>query len=259
MTEQLFKVAFLNFKRDLTHVKNNITNLSSVYNDLEFIVCSDKNTEELTKAFEGMSNVKFIPDVTVDSVAKAKNIILRKLRDDSEVKSDVGFIIEDDVIIDSQTVLQEYATLIKKFETGVIYFGFSGIINSVFNVKNPRLKVKCKDGSTILFNQIPCGALICFNLAINKHEFNEELKYLELKEYSSKLEKDGLLQFVGVFIDVEDSFTKLHTDDSMQSIRNKDPRMVHVETELLRKNEVEYKPIGDLNKVIEYVNSKIKE
>lgn len=249
--------AFLNYSRPINLICGNINALHDSFPNSPFIVQSDKDVSIPAN----IRNLTLTKNSGFKNVASAKNALLTTIKTEiipqnPEYKDQIVFLIEDDVVINDVMVIHEYLDLFTIFDDlGLIFFGFGGILNSIFNKKAPRLKIIGNSGKIVIFSQIPCGSMMCFNTRINNELFDESLDHLELKEYVSRLESKKLLPFVGVFIDVNDSYDKI-TTVRCEQLRPKDPALIRKESNVLKERNIKYKQVDDLKIVIDYVKSK---
>ena len=259
-------IAFLNHSRPVKHILDNIKKICGDEKLMEEIlaiyVLTDRDDMDVRleeNEITNRSKIKILVNKETKTSAEAKNILIDQTMKEypsQEETQTLLYIFEDDVIIDDVHCIMLYNELITMLNLGVMFFGFGGEINTIFKKTNPRLKILGKSGKTAIFNQMPCTAMCVFNLSINQEKFNPELHIMEMKEYLGRLDKLKLIPFVGVFVDINDSFNYLHTDDSMPPVRVKDRELLVHETKLIKDSGVEYNIITTLDPVIDFLNSK---
>jgi len=251
MEETTYNFAFLNFGRALTAVVETAGKLAIKFPYAHFIIASNKTKDDIDKIVGEKSSYTYINIDKSPSVAFGKNAILRHA---DEMHYKRLFIIEDDVLIDDTSVFNDYNTILEQYKLGMMFFGFGSQTNHVFHKCNPRLVFSADNQQTIMWNSIPCGALQLFNLEINKELYNPELRYNDLKEYLVRLKGKNLLPFLGIYIDVHDSYHRIHTV-SMPSCRAKNQMEAMIEAEALRRAGFQYAAEGSVDKIIEFVKS----
>jgi hypothetical protein len=250
MEEANYIFAFINFGRALDTLK---TTFGKIFFNEEFpnskvIIASNKPRDEISAAL-GTTDYCYLNIDKSPSVASGKNTILRHA---DEMHYKKVFIIEDDVLIDDTSVFNDYNTIIEQYKLGMIFFGFGGQTNHVFHKCNPRLIFTAANQMPVMWNSIPCGALQLFNLEINKELFNPELRYNDLKEYLVRLKGKNLIPFLGIYMDANDSYKRIHTV-SMPSCRAKNQMEAMIESEALRRAGFQYAAEGNVDRIIEFV------
>jgi hypothetical protein len=252
MEENNYSFAFLNYGRPLDNVIATYQLLFAKWPLATYIFASNKTDQEVCDAGLIKNNSHYIQLDKSPTVAAGKNKILRYAQ---EKQLKTLFILEDDILIDDVTVIEDYMVILKKYELGLVFFGFGGQINHVFHKANPRLVFTKEGQMPVMFNSMPCGALMLFNLETNKELFREELKYHDLKEYMVRLKGKNLIPFLGIYMDAYNSFQRLHTV-KMDSCRPKNAVESIIEGEVLRRAGMQYQVEGSIDAIIAFLKSK---
>ena len=238
-------IGFLNYKRAMSHVLDNAKAAKRLLPEATIFLATENTIA--TPFIDETITIKDSP-----SVSFGKNQLLSKWHAD---EYDIGIIIEDDIIINEITILEDYIELLLKYKVGMVFCGYGSQNNLVFNKPNPRLVITTKDNSVVMFNALPDSSVQIFDLRINKELFDEKLKYLEQKEYLSKLKEKKLLPFLGVFVDLNESYKCISSDRLMAPVRPKNQMELMIESKMLKDTGMKYEVTHSTEEVLNFANS----
>jgi hypothetical protein len=241
-------IGFLNFGRPFNHIVDIISDLILFQKKFQIHIATNDTSKISDWNFFQDKQINIIDIDKSKSVAFGKNQLLKKFHDDG---IDIGIIIEDDIIISDINILDEYIDLMVDYNVGTIFCGFCGQGNNVFQKPNPRIVVTVPN-RTVMFNAMPDSGIQLFNLKINKELFNENLMYLEQKEYLIRLKSANLLPFLGVFLDIDKSYQSVKSDTTWKSVRPKNSIEMMIESQLLQKSGLKYDTTNNLDEVVKF-------
>jgi len=239
-------IAFQNYSRPSFLIEQNIAK-HSLTTIADILIATNKTTKDV------ITHVCYLDLSTSESAADGKNRIINEAKSKEYTHL---VIVEDDVIIHKVEAIHKYIELMKKYELGTIFFGFGGLSNQVFRKPNPRLILKVSDEERLFFNCMPCSAFQVFDVE-KTMLFDPTLKYLEMKEYLSRMNEAGHLPFLGMFLDVYNSFELLSTSTEVgKSPKPKDQMELMSESAMLKQRGLKYDTIKDLRTIFEWCAQK---
>jgi hypothetical protein len=177
-------------------------------------------------------NISFF-DTNNVSISKIRNIALSTC-----VQSSIRYciMIEDDIEIIDESIFGKYLELMSKFELHLAFYPFGGDANRVFNHPNYNLVISKSENSTlshyICTCAKPCSHILIIDCNKNTCEFDENLKYFELRDFMVKCFKNSNVPFIGMFFDVPESYKYINTIKSTK-IREIVPKEISNEQQKL--------------------------
>ena len=228
----------LNWNRDINPLFASI-----IKQEGQFIICT--NTNKMNAA-----NVHNVDAET--SVSKSLNKIIDKA---NELGADHLFIIEDSIVVKDPTIFQKYLDMMKKFDLGLIFYGFDKA-NRIFNAKpNPCIYLKMKNDEEVIFNRFISSGCLLIDLKKNKEKFDENLQALEFEDYIFRCKTLGHIPFNGFYLDVNKSW-ECFERSPVGTLRTKSTEVMKADKAIMDANKIDNKLEFNVDKLFKYLIDK---